>query len=109
MQIQQTPQQSSIVLRAGGERTASQWAREGASELGTGRGEELNKRHSLLLVLAVRRRPSLDEDNFEQMNSVWTDEQILNEYTVQCTEKRCDGPQSYRVPDVAKIKTKQKL
>jgi hypothetical protein len=84
MQIQQTPQHSSIELRAGGERTASQWAREGTSELGMRRGEELNRRHSLLLVLDVQRHPSLDEDNFEQ---------IVNEYLVQRTEKLGDGPQ----------------
>jgi hypothetical protein len=78
MQIHQTPQQSSIVLRAGGAHTTSQWAREGASELGMGR---VNTRHSLLLVIDVRRRPSLDEDDFEQMNNVSTNEQILNEYS----------------------------
>jgi hypothetical protein len=68
MQIQQTPQQSSIGV--GGERTASQWAREGTSELGMRRGEELNRRHSLLLVLDVRWHPSLDEDGFKQMNKL---------------------------------------
>jgi hypothetical protein len=76
MQIQQTPpQHSSIVLRAGGACTTSQWAMEGASERACekakmGRGEELNRRHSLLLVLDVRRHPSLDEDGFKQMNKL---------------------------------------
>jgi hypothetical protein len=73
MQIQLTPQQSSMLFeKVGSVRPINGRGRELGvlSELGMGSGKELNKGHSLLLVIDVRRRPSLDEDDFEQMNNV---------------------------------------
>jgi hypothetical protein len=72
MQIQLTPQQLSMLFeKVGSVRPINGRRKElrinlGLGELAKGKmAEELNRGHSLLLVLDVRRRPSLDDDDFE--------------------------------------------
>ncbi|KAJ7857859.1 hypothetical protein B0H13DRAFT_1902106 [Mycena leptocephala] len=69
--------------------------REGARDLGLGLGgsergmgrEELNWRHSLLLVLDMRWRPSPDDDDFEQMNQSQRNDVMVHNAVVRSIEK----------------------
>ncbi|KAJ7841460.1 hypothetical protein B0H13DRAFT_1910290 [Mycena leptocephala] len=70
--------------------------REGARDLGPGLGgsergmgrEELNWRHSLLLVLDMRWRPSPDDDDFEQMNQSQRNDVMVHNAVAIASEPR---------------------